>query len=228
VIGVFTHTGFQDAADGASHQGLHYLATTAAIPHLTQYCPATAEEAEWAMEYAIRTFVKQRMGGEMPDSVVFFCGRENWPETVRPEGVDYAWGKAMTLRDSTAGKDTSVVISAVGYMANLALEAADKLEAAGIGAVVLNNSTPNRPDVAAHREALAKCGGRLVTVEDHQAVAGAGAMLTTALSREGVDVRLELLAVPGEFGRSAYEALQLYDRYGLGPEGIVAAAQRLA
>lgn len=228
VIAVFTHTGFQDAADGASHQGLMYLAMSGAIPHLQQYCPASAEEAEWAMGFAIERFASERKAGKAPDSVLFFCGRENFPVSLRPEGVGYAWGRAMTVADTTAGKKVSVVISANGSLVAHAITAAGKLAADGIGAIVLNNATPNRPDVHAHAEAVARCGGRLVTVEDHQAIGGAGAMLVTALVQAGVSPKLKLLGVHGEFGQSAYTADELYNKHGIGVSGIVAAAKALA
>ena len=57
IIAVFSHAGFQDAADGASHQALMYLAMSGAIPQVQTYCPASAEEAEWAMEQAIRNLL---------------------------------------------------------------------------------------------------------------------------------------------------------------------------
>ncbi len=88
VIAVFSHTGFQDAADGASHQGLQYLAMTGAIPHVEQYCPASPDEAQWAMAEAISRFAAARAGGHQPDSVLFFVGRENFapvPARQRPE-----------------------------------------------------------------------------------------------------------------------------------------------
>jgi transketolase len=229
VIAVFSHTGFQDAADGASHQGLMYLAMTGAIPHVQQYCPASAEEAEWAMGFAIDRFVRQRRAGEHPDTVLFFCGRENFPVSIRPAGQAYAWGAAMAVADTTAGKATSVVISATGSLVGHAIHAADQLAAAGIGAIVLNNATPNAPDLSAHRQALAKAGSRLVTVEDHQRIGGAGAMLVAALAAEGGPVpALAILGVHGEFGQSAYTADELYAKHGIGVAGIVAAATRLA
>lgn len=227
VIAAFTHTGFQDAADGASHQGLMYLAMTGAIPGVLQYCPATAEEAEWAMSYAITHFAEERKAGHHPDSVLFFCGRENFPVSLKPAGASYAWGKAMVLSDTTEGKARSVVISANGALVTHALKASEKLAAEGIGSIVLNNPTPNRPDVAGHRAALAKCGGRLVTVEDHQAVGGAGSMLLAALADAGVATTIKILGVRGEFGQSAYTADELYNKHGIGVAGIVAAAKSL-
>jgi transketolase len=229
VIAVFSHTGFQDAADGASHQGLYYLAATAAVPHLWQYCPATAEEAEWAMGYAIDKFAKDRQAGHHPDAVLFFCGRENYPVSLKPAGAEYAWGKAMIVADTTAGKSKHVVISANGSLVTHAIKAAEKLAADGIGALVLNNATPNHPDVAGHQAALAKCGGKLVTVEDHQAVGGAGAMLLSALAAANkLPSAVKILGVKGEFGQSAYTADELYNKHGLGVQGITDAAKAIA
>ena len=227
VLACFTHCGFQDAADGASHQGLYYLAATAAIPHLQQYVPASSEEAEWAMNEAITKFAAAREAGEHPDAVLFFCGRENFPVSIKPEGTEYEWGKAMTVLDTTEGKDNSVVLSACGYMVAHAITAAEQLAEAGIGAIVLQNATPNHPDVEGHAAALAKCGGRLVTVEDHQAIGGAGSMLTTALAEAGIDFKVQIQGVRGAFGQSAYNAIELYDMHGLGPAGIAEAAKKL-
>jgi transketolase len=229
VIAVFSHTGFQDAADGASHQGLTYLAASGSIPHVQQYCPASAEEAEWAMGHAIAQFAKDRAAGHHPEATLFFCGRENFPVSLKPAGVEYAWGKAMTVADTTAGKARSVVISANGSLVTHAIKAAEKLAADGIGAIVLNNATPNHPDVAGHQAALAKCGGKLVTVEDHQALGGAGAMLLTRLAADGkLPSAAKVLGVQGEFGQSAYTADELYNKHGIGVAGIAAAAKAIA
>lgn len=227
VLAAFTHCGFQDAADGASHQGLYYLSATAAIPHLTQYCPATAEEAEWAMGEAIKRFADARSTGAIPDSVLFFCGRENFPVSIKPAGQEYAWGKAMVVADTSADYAKCVAISSVGYMTCYAMEAVEALAAQGIGAVLVHNAVPNRPDVATHQAVLAKTGGNLVTVEDHQVRAGAGSMLITDLAAAGVAVSTKLLGVREYFGQSAYTAGELYDKHGFGPQGIAAAATDL-
>jgi transketolase len=229
VLAVFSHTGFQDAADGASHQGLYYLAATGAVPHIQQYCPASAEEAEWAMGYAIQRFADERKAGHHPDSVLFFCGRENFAISLKPAQDAYVWGTAMTVADTTKGMAKSVVISANGSLVAHAITAARDLAAAGIGAIVLNNATPNRPDIAAHQAALARTGGRLVTVEDHQAIGGAGAMLVAALATHDMaPTRVRILGVKAEFGQSSYTADEFYNKHGMGVAGICAAAKELS
>lgn len=228
VIAVFSHTGFQDAADGASHQGLMYLAMTGAIPHVQQYCPASAEEAEWAMGEAIQHFVDRRKAGKSPDTILFFCGRENFPVSLKNADQRYEWGRAMTVADTTTEKKFSLVISANGSLVAQAMKAASVLASQGIGAIVLNNATPNRPDIKTHAAALAVCHQRLVTVEDHQALGGAGSMLVNALVQAGLPIKATVLGVRGEFGQSAYTADELYHRHGIGVDGIVAAAKALA
>src|SRR5690242_21814062 len=56
VIAVFSHVGFQDAADGASHQGLTYFAATSPIPHTIVIAPSCADEAEALMYQAIERY----------------------------------------------------------------------------------------------------------------------------------------------------------------------------
>ena len=108
------------------------------------------------------------------------------------------------------------------------MKAAEKLAAEGIGAIVLNNALANRPDLAAHKAALAACGGKLITVEDHQIIGGAGAMLVSALVQDGVQFQAKTLGVHGEFGQSAYTADELYKKHGMDAAAIVAAAKALA
>lgn len=243
VIAVYSHSGFQDAADGASHQALMYLAMTGSIPHTVTYCPASADEAEWAMGEAIRRFAEARKAGRMPESVVFFCGRENFALSLKPEGTAYAWGKAMVVAGGAEKKTLGgqlgpfnlsltvtkpgVVISANGSLVAAAIKASEKLVAAGINCVVLNNATPNQPDIETHRKLLDQMGGKLVTVEDHQLTGGAGEVLVAKLVAAGVKVKAKTLGVHGEFGQSAYLADELYKKHGIGVDGIVAAASQL-
>ncbi len=244
VIAVFSHTGFQDAADGASHQGLQYLAMVGSIPHVRSYCPASAEEAEWAMGWAINHLAEAKKAGTMPDSVIFFCGRENFPVSLKPAGANYEWGKAMVVGGGIENKTfgaglgpfslnfsftkPAVVISANGSLVADAVKAAEKLVAEGIGCVVLNNATPNHPDVVGHADLLKKTGMKLVTVEDHQLTAGAGEVLVAKLAAAGCQPKVKILGVHGEFGQSAYTAGELYKKHGIGTDAIIAAVKALA
>jgi transketolase len=217
VIALFSHTGFQDAADGASHQATTYFAALSAIPHITVINCACSSEAETLMYEAIRNFAKEREAGKTPNSVIFFLGRENHPVSY-VEGMKYEWNKANVL---TEGSD--VTIAAAGPMVGKALEAARLLKEKGISATVLNNSFINHVDIETFKASLAKTKGKLITIEDHQVVCGMGSMVLHALHLNGVPFQAKTLGIQGEFGQSAYKADQLYARFDLSAEGIVKA-----
>lgn len=221
VIAVFSHIGFQDAADGASHQATSYLAATCAIPHTKVISASCAEEAQSLMGQAIKRFAEERSAGRDGESYIFFLGRENFPVTYSP-GETYPWGKAQVLKE---GSD--VVLAATGCMVGKALQACDILEKEGVKATVINSAFINDPDTDSIAAELAKCGNKLVTVEDHQVVGGFGSLLSHALLQKGVPLKLKSLGILGEFGCSAYLADQLYDRYSLNGQGIASAAKEL-
>ena len=221
VIAIFSHAGFQDAADGASHQATTYLAATSAIPHTVVISCSCSDEAESLMYQAIERHAQARGRGEDGESVIFFVGRENYP-LAWVENAAYPWGKAQVL---ATGKD--VVLVGAGPLLSKAIEAGKLLGAQGVGATVINNPFINRVDVETIGAAVSRCGGRLVTIEDHQIVGGMGAQVSHALSRTGVAHRLTSLGIAGEFGQSAYLAEELYQKHGLTATGMVEAAKAL-
>ena len=218
VIAMFSHVGFQDAADGASHEATTYFSAVSSIPHTVVIAPSCADEAEAFMYQAIRHIGDERASGHHGESVIFFVGRETYP-VKWVEGSDYAWGKAQVIQQGT-----DVVLVGSGVLFNKALEAAKILAAQGKSATVINNPFINRVDVGTIGAAVAKCGGRLVTIEDHQLIGGMGAQVSHALSNAGIAHRVKSLGIPGEFGQSAYLAEELYVKYGLtGPKMAEAA-----
>ena len=82
VIAIFSHTGFQDAADGASHQATTYFSAIASIPHTRIVCCSCSGEAQAHLTTAIENFHQQRARGEIPESVVFFMGGKTSPPTT--------------------------------------------------------------------------------------------------------------------------------------------------
>jgi len=82
-------------------------------------------------------------------------------------------------------------------------------------------------DVETIGAAVRRCGGRIVTIEDHQIIGGMGAQISHALSRAGIAHRMESLGIKGEFGQSAWVAEQLYEKHGLTAAKIIDAARRL-
>jgi transketolase len=220
VIAMFSHVGFQDAADGASHQATTYFAAVSAIPHTVVIAPSCADEAEAFMYQAIKRIGDERKAGHDGESVLFFVGRENYP--VRwVEGSKYEWGKAQVIQE---GSD--VVLVGSGVLFNKALEAAKILASKGKSATVINNPFINQVDVETIGAAVKKAGGRLVTIEDHQVIGGMGAQMSHALSNAGIAHRVKTLGIKNEFGQSAYLAEELYVKHGLtGPKMAEAALE---
>ncbi len=221
VIAMFSHVGFQDAADGASHQATTYFAATSAIPHTVVIAPSCSDEAESLMHQAIQRYAADRSSGGDGESYLFFVGRENYPLTWI-EGATYAWGKAQVLR---SGVD--VVLIGCGVLVNKAIEAGIKLANLGISATVINNPFINRVDLDTIGAEVRACGGRVVTIEDHQVIGGMGAQVSHALSDAGIAHTLKSLGIHGEFGQSAYLAEELYEKHGLTADKLVEAARSL-
>ncbi|HAB18210.1 MAG TPA: transketolase C-terminal domain-containing protein [Verrucomicrobiota bacterium] len=218
VIAMFSHIGFQDAADGASHQATTYLAAVSAIPHTIVIAPSCANEADAFMYAAIKHVGDERRAGRDGESVIFFVGRENYPVEWIP-GATYAWGRAQIIQEGS-----EVVLIGCGVLFSKCLEAAKLLAAQGKSATVINNPFINRVDVETIGAAVKRCGGRVVTIEDHQAICGMGAQVSHALSQAGIAHRIKSLAIHGEFGQSAYLAEELYVKHGLtGPKMAEAA-----
>lgn len=221
VICLFSHTGFQDAADGASHQATTYFSAVSSIPHTTVISCATSMEAEEYMYAALHEYKSQRESGIIPNSFVFFYGRENFPHYYS-ENASYAWKKAQVLREGGAA-----TIVATGPTVAKALKAADELAKNGTEVTVINNPFVNDPDTETIGDALKKTEGRLITVEDHQVIAGMGSMLCHALLQNGHQFQTRALGINGEFGQSAYQADHLYAKHGMNEEAIVSAVKSL-
>jgi transketolase len=221
VIAVFSHVGFQDAADGASHQATTYFAATSAIPHTVVIAPSCSDEAEALMYEAIRRQAEDRRAGKDGESYVFFVGRENYP-VYWVEGATYPWGRAQVLAE---GGD--VVLVGCGPLLSKAIKAGELLAADGIRATVINNPFVNRVDLETIGAAVKRAAGRIVTIEDHQIVGGMSSQVSHALSQAGIEHRMRTLGIAGEFGQSAYLAEQLYERHGLTAEKMAEAARAL-
>ncbi len=221
VVAVFSHIGFQDAADGASHQATTYLAAVSAIPHTVAIAPSCATEAEWLMYEAIKRQAEDRKAGKDGENYIFFVGRENYPVQWL-DNPKYQWGKATVLQEGT-----DVVLVGSGQLVGRTIDAGKKLAAKGVKACVIANPFINHVDVETIGAAVKAANGRLVTIEDHQVVCGMGAQVSHALSRAGIAHRVTSLGIPGEFGQSAYVAEHLYQKHGMTADGLVAAAETL-
>lgn len=228
VIAMFSHTGFQDAADGASHQALAYISMLAAIPHVDLYCLTCSDEAHSLITQTVKKFADDRKAGRVPHSSIFFLGRETFPASF-VENATYTLGKAQVLKDTAAQFSKSVTIAVSGSLVSYGLKAAEELASKhNIGAVVINPSIMNAPDVATFQTALQKTNGYLIGLEDHRAIGGMSSLLAQALLNAGVPVKkMVSLGAGNEFGRSSYQADHLYKIHKMDATAIIQAALTL-
>lgn len=214
IIAVFSHTGFQDAADGASHQSLTYISALASIPNVNLVVVSTSSEAEELMYQAISKIEQDRLAGKSGESYIFFVGRENFPVSLDADRTAHL-GKAQVIRE---GKDG--VIVSCGPTLFKAIEAAEELAKTGKELTVINNPFVNKPDVNIVSSAL-KASKKLITIEDHQLIAGAGSQLVHALKLNGDEFSVKSLGVDGKFGQSAYTADELYTKNKMDANSII-------
>ena len=104
VIAVFSHAGLQDAADGASHQSLTYLAQTTCLPRTHVHCLSSSEEAFHLLTQAIESFALAYKNHKVPKTHIFFLGRETFPSSYLPENYSYQLDQAQILYSSLQNK----------------------------------------------------------------------------------------------------------------------------
>ncbi len=228
IVGVFSHTGFQDAADGASHQALSYMSMLATIPGVDLYSLSTSEEAEMIMTEVLENFAKLRESGKTPHSAIFFLGRENFPKTFSTESnkLNYKTYEPQVVRSHIIGTK-NVMLLTTGSLVGEAIKASQQLEKKSVGSIVVNLNCLNNVNMQTLKPLIKKCEGRIVTVEDHQVKLGLGSFISHQCVQAGEFISMKSLGVHGEFGQSAYNAIELYQKHKMDSASITSAAIEL-
>ncbi len=169
--------------DGPSHHGMWDLAILQAVPGIRIAAPRDAERLREELSEAV-------VVDDGPTVLRFSkgtVGNEFEAERRTGDGVD-------VLREA-AHRD--VLIVAVGPMAKLALQVAERLAAQGIGATVIDPRwvIPVAPSIIE----LSKQHRLVVTIEDGIRVGGIGTRIRQELRAAGVDTAVDELGLPDEF-----------------------------
>ena len=219
VICVYSHTGFQDAADGASHQALSYVAMSASIPNVKVHALTCSDEADALLTLAIQEMADKKTKGEHADYHVFFLGRENFPKSY---GVkNYKLYEPQIIKEKNTLDAVAIVVA--GSLLPEGLKACEELERQNKGYILVSANCLNHIDLRFYKNLLGKTSGKLVTVEDHQLTGGFGQILVHNLATAGIQMKVKTLAVKNQFGQSAYNAIDLYKKHGLDSAAIVKA-----
>ncbi len=206
---VGSHGGLSVGEDGATHQCIEDFALMRSIPGMTVLCPCDGYE----MKLAVQALIDY-------DGPAYMRLGRLAVETVTDEipGYKFEIGKGVTLRD---GKDVTII--AVGMNVQMALKAAELLEAKGISARVIDMHTIKPLDEELILKA-AKETGAIVTTEEANVLGGLGAAVCELLSGQ-YPVPVVRHGVEDEFGRSGV-APKVLEAYNITPEGIVAKAEQ--
>jgi 1-deoxy-D-xylulose-5-phosphate synthase len=166
--------------DGASHNGMWDLSILQVVPGIRIAAP--------------------RDGATLREELREAVAVEGGPSAVRfPRGAVGDDIPALSRRGQVdilkAGTD--VLIVAVGAMARIALEVAERVEQQGISVTVIDPRwvTPVSPDLVQ----IAKQHRLVVTVEDNGRVGGVGSVISQAMRDADVDVPTRDIGVPQRF-----------------------------
>ncbi len=194
--------------DGETHQGLFDLSFLRHLPNLTLMAPKDENELRDMLYTAV----------EHPGPIAV-----RYP---RGKGVGVAFsstlqkvpiGQAEVLRE---GED--LLILALGASVYPALAAAEKLEAHGFSATVVNARFVKPLDENLILTLAAK-HGRVLTVEENVLAGGFGSAVLELLADRGLAVAVKRLGIPDIFVEHGAPAI-LRQKYGLDADGILQGA----
>ncbi len=189
--------------DGPSHHGMWDLAILQVVPNIRLSAPRDATRLREELAEAIAV-------SDAPTVLRFSKGTVGveFPAIRRLEdGVD-------VLRE---GAHPDVLIVTVGPMAELGLDVAERLEAQGIGATVIDPRWV--VPVASSVIEMSRKHRLVVSIEDGLRVGGIGTRIRQQLRAAGVDTPLTELGLPDEFLDHGSRA-EILEQVGLTPQQI--------
>jgi transketolase len=201
------HAGISVGPDGATHQALEDIAVMRVLPNMTVISPCDATQAKIATQKAIH---------ELTGPVYIRFGREPVPDFT-DANQDFEFGKGQLLKDGT---DLSII--ATGHMVWEALKAAKILNKNGISARVINIHTIKPIDENLIVNAAIETG-LIITVEEHQVMAGFGSAVAEVVVKN-CPVPMEMIGMNDCFGESG-KPEELMQKYGLVAGNIAAKAK---
>lgn len=202
------HGGISVGPDGATHQALEEIATMRVIPNMKVIVPCDYVETKKATIMAAEIF----------GPVYIRFGREPTP-IITDENTPFIFGKANVLKE---GNDVAII--GCGPMVYEALSASEILEKKGIKARVINIHTVKPIDTETIIKAAKDCGA-IVTVEEHQVMAGFGSAVAEVVV-QNCPVPMEFVGIFDKFGESG-QPEELLKKYKLKDVNIVEAVERV-
>jgi 1-deoxy-D-xylulose-5-phosphate synthase len=189
-------------ADGATHAGVFDLSFLRCIPNVVIMAPSSSREMYEQLNTAYSL--------DGPVCIRFPRGKS--PIEEFKNDTQQEVGKANVVREGFY-----VAILAFGPMLERALEAGEALDAT---VVDMRFVKPMDKDLI---RKLAKSHKKLITIEDNVVSGGAGSAVAEFIHNEKLDVSLDIIGLPDEFGEHGSQE-ELYELYGLTVDNIVRCA----
>ena len=170
---VLTHVGLDVGEDGKTHQCIDYVGLLRNMFGWKLVVPVDPNQTDRATRWMLKTHgdICMAVGRSKIDGLKEFSG-----------DYKFEYGKAVKLRSGNGGH-----IFALGYMAQIALKAAEILSSENhIEVNVWAVSCPLAPDMDALKEAANS--KFILTVEDHNVNTGMGAVMLVEAARAGISL----------------------------------------
>jgi len=211
VVHVLTHDSIGLGEDGPTHQPIEHASTLRLIPGLDVWRPADAMETAVAWTTAL-----SRAASAEPGPSALLLSRQNLPQLARGALDEQAIARGGYVVADAVGRP-EVVLIGTGSELQLALAARTRLAEEGIAARVVSMPSSSVFDrqSSGWREAVLPRGVPRVAVEAAH----------PDFWRKYVGLEGEVVGI-ARFGESA-PAPQLYARFGLTADAVVAAARRV-
>ncbi len=190
-----SHGGLTPGNDGVTHQAIEDMGIYRSIPGMTVVMPAdynaTMKLVDRAAAYDGPVYLRFTR-----DPIPVFYG----------EDEAFEIGKGKLIKE---GRDISII--AIGDMLHQALEAADKLEKAGVSVELIDMHTLKPLDTELVEKTLNKTG-KVITVEDHNILNGLGSAVADVVAEKGAGV-LRKVGLRDRFAESGdyYKLLEKYE-----------------
>ncbi|MFH0943399.1 MAG: transketolase C-terminal domain-containing protein [Candidatus Beckwithbacteria bacterium] len=206
---VGSHAGITTGPDGATHQALEDIAITRCLPNLVILSPCDYYQAQKA------TIAAAQYSGP----VYLRLFRDKTP-IMTNETTEFILSQAQIFQ-----KGDDVTIVSTGPLIYQALLAADQLKKDQISVEVINLHTIKPLDLKTILKSVQKTHC-LVTVEEHQLMAGVGSAVVEALAVAYAAPVTEMIGIKDTFGESGTPA-ELLKKYQLDAPSIIAAVKKV-
>lgn len=193
--------------DGPTHHGVFDIAYTRQMPDMVVMAPRDEKELKEMLSFAVSY-------DDGPISIRYPRGSSYDALPVNTKESPVALGKGNLLRQ---GKDATIV--SIGYMSNIALEAAELLKAEGIDCEVIDARFVKPLDERLIIDSVSKTG-KLFTVEEGIVNGGFGAfILESIIEKLSKGIIIKNIGLPDRFIEHGKREI-LLDKYGLSAKKI--------